>query len=169
MCKIENVLSYELFRQNLKTKTKQNKFLFIFTVPSPYPNHPINSQPNRNHDQIIHQTISQHLTTLPDIIISHPINHNQAVYVQSDAGKRATVAMVPNYMLYNGQNNNNHDNNQNNNNNNHNIGTNGEGIFMTVSTDQYPIEQSSLDEDLRERFEHFLDQWIKAFLYLSRK
>lgn len=134
-------------------------------MPSPYPNHPINPQPNQNHDQIIHQSTSQHLTTLPDIIISHPINHNQAVYVRPDAGKWATVATVPNYMLYNSQNNNNQ-----NNNNNHNIGTNGKGIFMPVSTNQYPIEQSSMDEDdLRERFVNFLDQWIKAFMYLSRK
>lgn len=147
------------FAKNREKKTQT--FLFIFTVPSQYPNHPINPQPNQKHDQIIHQTTSPHSTTLPDTI-SHPINHNQAVYVQTDAGKRSTVATMPNYMLYNGQNTNIHDNNDN-------IGGNGKGIFMPVATNQYPIEQSSMDEDLRERFDNFVDQWTKAFVYLSRK
>lgn len=124
-------------------------------MPSPYPNHPISPQPSQNYDQIIHQTTSQHLTTLPDII-SHPINHNHAVYIRPDAG---TPATVPNYILYNGQNNDN----------NHNIRTNSKGIFMPVSTNQYPIEQSSMDADFGERFVNFLDQWMKAFMYLSRK
>lgn len=132
-----------------------------------YPNHSINSPPNQNHDQIAHQTTSQHLTALPDIAISHPINHNKAVYVQPDAGKWATVATVPNYVLYNGKKDNNYDNNQNKNS--HNIGTNKEGIYMPVSTNQYPIEQSSMNGELRERFVNFLDQWTKAFVYLSRK
>lgn len=150
-----------MFYQKPKKKKTQT-FLFIFTVPSQYPNHPINPQPNQKHDQIIHQTTAQHLTTLPDII-SHPINHNQAVYVQPDAGKRSTVATMPNYMLYNGQNNNNHDDNNNN------VGRNGKGIFVPVATNQYPIEPTSMDENLRERFDNFLDQWMKAFVYLSRK
>lgn len=124
-------------------------------MPSPYPNHPISPHPSQNYDQIIHQTTSQHLTTLPDII-SHPINHNHAVYIRPDAG---TPATVPNYILYNGQNNDN----------NHNIRTNSKGIFMPVSTNQYPIEQSSMDADFGERFVNFLDQWMKAFMYLSRK
>lgn len=52
---------------------------------------------------------------------------------------------------------------------NNNYGSNSKSIFIPASTSKYPIEQNTIGEDLRERFVNFLAQWIRAFVYLSRK
>lgn len=43
------------------------------------------------------------------------------------------------------------------------------GIFMPASTSKYPIKQSTITEDFRERFRNFVEHWTNAFVYLSRK
>lgn len=42
-------------------------------------------------------------------------------------------------------------------------------IFIPASTSKYPIKQSTISEDFRERFDNFVEHWKKAFVYLSRK
>lgn len=122
-------------------------------MPSIYPNHPKKPQSKQNHDQTIHQTSSQPLTVLPDIDkISHPINHNHALHVETDADATKTAATLPNYITHNSH-----------------IGSNSKSIFIPVSTSKYPIDHNTYDEEYRERFVNFLTQWIRAFVYLARK
>lgn len=52
---------------------------------------------------------------------------------------------------------------------NRNIQSNINSIFIPASTSKYPIKQSTITEDFRERFDNFVEHWKKAFVYLSRK
>lgn len=52
---------------------------------------------------------------------------------------------------------------------NRNIQSNVNSIFIPASTSKYPIKQSTITEDFRERFDNFVEHWKKAFVYLSRK
>lgn len=52
---------------------------------------------------------------------------------------------------------------------NRNIQSNINSIFIPASTSKYPIKQSTITEDFRERFGNFVEHWKKAFVYLSRK
>lgn len=53
--------------------------------------------------------------------------------------------------------------------NNRNRQSNINSLFMPASTSKYPIKQSTITEDFRERFRNFVDHWTNAFVYLSRK
>lgn len=50
-----------------------------------------------------------------------------------------------------------------------NIQSNMNSIFIPASTSKYPIKQSTITEDFRERFGNFVKHWKQAFVYLSRK
>lgn len=50
-----------------------------------------------------------------------------------------------------------------------NIQSNINSIFVPASTSKYPIKQSTITEDFRERFGNFVEHWKQAFVYLSRK
>lgn len=50
-----------------------------------------------------------------------------------------------------------------------NIQSNINSIFIPASTSKYPIKQSTITEDFRERFGNFVKHWKQAFVYLSRK
>lgn len=52
---------------------------------------------------------------------------------------------------------------------NRNMQSNINSIFIPASTSKYPIKQSTITEDFRERFTKFVEHWTKAFVYLSRK
>lgn len=52
---------------------------------------------------------------------------------------------------------------------NRNIQSNINSIFIPASTSKYPIKQSTITEDFRERFGNFVKHWKQAFVYLSRK
>lgn len=53
--------------------------------------------------------------------------------------------------------------------NNPNMQSNINSIFIPASTSKYPIKQSTITEDFRERFGNFVKHWKQAFVYLSRK
>lgn len=114
-------------------------------------------------------TIHQHLTTLPDIVtidraINRSYSFNSRIYtdgtdtdgtvaVAPATAVAATADAMPTRYSYS----------------NSNMQSNINSIFIPASTSKYPIKQSTITEDFRERFSSFVKQWKKAFVYLSRK
>lgn len=140
----------------------------------PYVNPKTN--PKHDYDHALSQTTSiptttrQHFTTLPDIVtidrsINRSYSFNSRIYTDgtdtdgtvavapaATAAADATADAMPTHSYSNS-----------------NMQSNINSIFIPASTSKYPIKQSTITEDFRERFSSFVEQWKKAFVYLSRK
>lgn len=129
----------------------------------PYVNPKI--QPKHDHDLTLGHTTTtttttttQHLTTLPDIeTIDRSINHSYTFSSRNradatDAVAPPAAAATPTHTYSN-----------------RNMQSNINSIFIPASTSKYPIKQSTITEDFRERFSNFVEHWTKAIVYLSRK
>lgn len=126
----------------------------------PYVN--LKKHPKHDHDLTLSQTSTastQHFTTLPDIeTINRSINHSNVTFSNrnrsddTDAAAAPAAAATPTHTYSNS-----------------NMQSNINSIFIPASTSKYPIKQSTITEDFRERFTNFVENWTKAIVYLSRK
>ncbi|XP_031626186.1 uncharacterized protein LOC116342639 [Contarinia nasturtii] len=118
-----------------------------------------NSHSKHDHDHTLNQPTMQNMTSTDIEAIGRSINHNNAFHNGGDANASAFDAAggggggatVATYISSNS-----------------NIQTNTNSIFMPASTSKYPIKQSTIAEDFRERFINIIAQWIRAVVYLAQ-
>lgn len=133
--------------------------IIVFAVPFVNPK----TQSKHDHDHTLSHTTIQNVTSTDIDAIGRSINHNNAFHNHVDANASAfaatataadggTVATPPH--IYGNSNS---------------IQSNANSIFMPASTSKYPIKQSTIAEDFRERFVNIIVQWIRAVVYLARK
>lgn len=124
------------------------------------------TQPKHDHDQTTYnQTATPHLTTLSDFeSISRSISQSKSFSDRNDldassidaaaaaSAAAAAAAATPSLIHSNS-----------------NMRSNINSLFIPASTSKYPIKQSTIAGDFRERIINFVAHWIRAFVYLARK